>query len=102
MLNWDNMFKRKLKSLGIHLDIYKRYVDDIFTGLNHINKGWKYNSKLNKMEFNQNDKDTDIKTGEERTAEILVTIANTIDPKIQLTWDIPGKNPNKRMPRGPC
>ena len=50
------------------------------------------------MEFNQNDKDTDTKTDEERTAEILVKIANTIDPKIQLTWDIPGKNHNKRMP----
>ena len=30
MLNWDNKFRRKLKVLGIHLDIYKRYIDDIF------------------------------------------------------------------------
>ena len=76
MLNWDRRFKKKLKDLGISTDIYKRYVDDIFTGLNSINKGWKYNVKDNKMVFNNNDRDNN-KTDKVHTAEVLVQCGTT-------------------------
>ena len=96
MLDWDDKFINKLKELGINTDIYKRYVDDIFTGLNFINKGWSFRD--NRMVFSEHDKMNDDKPDEIRTAEILVNIANTIDPNIQLTWDVPSRNINNRMP----
>ena len=50
------------------------------------------------MVFSEEDKKNDDKSDEIRTAEILVNIANTIDPNIQLTRDVPSKNLNNRMP----
>ena len=38
------------------------------------------------------------RSDEDRTAETIVAVANSIDSNIQLTWDIPEKNNTKRMP----
>ena len=50
------------------------------------------------MEFCRELAVVDNRSEERRTAEIMVEIANTIDPNIQFTWDVPGSNQNGRMP----
>ena len=40
MSMWEYEYLEKCRSLGIHLDIYGRYVDDIFIVCDAINPGW--------------------------------------------------------------
>ena len=47
MLTWDKRFISKLKKLGIALDMFRRYVDDIIVFLHPVRLGWRYNSKAN-------------------------------------------------------
>ena len=47
MNNWDKRFLKKLQDLGLKTDLYARYVDNIITVLNVINKGWEFESKKN-------------------------------------------------------
>ena len=49
MANVDDIVINKLKKLSIKIDIYKRYLDDIFTVAPPINQGWEYDNKLNIM-----------------------------------------------------
>ena len=98
MINWDKRFLKKVKDLGITIDMYGRYVDDVVTALYSINSGWDYNPASNRMEFCKEKESNDTRTKEARTAEIMVKIANSLDQGIQFTWDIPGNNSNGRMP----
>ena len=49
MMIWDDRFTKKVKNLGIHLHLYKRYVDDILVLLDSIRVGWNYSQTTNKM-----------------------------------------------------
>ena len=40
MLRWDDKFLNKIKKLGLKIDLYKRYVDDILILMKEINPGW--------------------------------------------------------------
>ena len=40
----------------------------------------------------------DTRTKEERTAEVIVAIANSIQSDIQIMWDIPEKNNTRMIP----
>ena len=51
MADIDSRVISKLKKLGITLDTYKRYVDNIFNTCPPINPRWEFNKKANKMEF---------------------------------------------------
>ena len=77
MLNWDRRFRKKVKDIGIKLEIYKRYVNDILLVTRNINKGWHFDGK--KMVFSEAVARDDTRTDEERTAEIIVAIANTLE-----------------------
>ena len=84
--------------LGIIKELYARYIDDVVTALNTINKGWDYKSTKGKMVFTKEMEKSDTRSEEERTAEVLVKIANSLHKNIQFTWDVPGRNPDKRKP----
>ena len=87
----------KLKSLGISIDIYKRYVDDIFVACPPINPGWEYDKVKNKMIYNSSSENIG-KNSDERTAEILRDISNTIENDIKFTFDTPSMNDSGKMP----
>ena len=95
---WDIRFLDKLKSLGIHIDMYGRYVDDILKALPPINRGWDYDTKTNKMTYSDTNEHRDIEEPTARTARILHKIANSLEANIQLTYDTPDMNTDKRMP----
>ena len=49
---WDTVFLKRLKEVGIHMDLYKRYMDDQLDVCAPINPGWMYNIETKKMEYN--------------------------------------------------
>ena len=51
MLLWDNKLVGKCKDLGILMDLYKRYVDDMTIVMRAIGKGWSYNKKKKILEY---------------------------------------------------
>jgi len=53
MMLWDKRYMKRLRSLGIHVHLYKRYVDDILAVLDVIRHGWKYDTSKYKMIYNK-------------------------------------------------
>jgi hypothetical protein len=96
MLEWDKLFLKKVDEMGIKLDLYKRYVDDIVIVLNTIANGWWFSEESKAMAY---DKDrVDLDSDELRTFKILQAIANTIHEEIQMTVDVPGEHRNQKLP----
>ena len=47
MMNWDKKFLRKIKDIGIEIDLYSRFKDDILISATDIEKGTRLvNGKL--------------------------------------------------------
>ena len=51
MLGWERKLFQKLTTLGVKIELYKRYVDDIGTALFGFNKGWVYCKNRDKMVY---------------------------------------------------
>ena len=98
MGTWDNKFLTNLKSLGIVIDLYSRYVDDQLEVCPPIQPGWIYNVNTKNMEYSQNKAEYDTDQPAVRTAKVLQTITNNIEPCIQLTYDTPDQNDSRQMP----
>ena len=49
MLEWDQVYIHLLRKLGISLDLFSRYVDDMVIILRAIGKGWHWNGKEKKL-----------------------------------------------------
>ena len=79
MIYWDKKFLKKVKDLGISVDLYGRYVDDVITALNTINRGWDYNPISNKMEYSKELDEKDTRSDDERIAETMVKITNSLE-----------------------
>ena len=91
MIDWDKKFLKKLKSLKIHPAIYKRFKDDITILLERLERGLIFTDEklLIDDEKKRLDEELDDATV---TMDIIRKIANTIDPMIQFTVDIPENN----------
>ena len=48
---WDEEFIRLCRHLGIQVDLYRRYVDDILMVIGEINPGWYINTKKKILGF---------------------------------------------------
>ena len=73
---------------------------DDYTAISpRITPGWRFNEIKSRMEWTkiayEEDKN---KPPDCLTAQIMANIMSSIDPDIQLTWDAPGNNINKKMP----
>ena len=99
MLQWDQIYIKKLKDVGISLYLFLRYVDDMVLVLRAIGRGWYWSPDTKRLEWSQQKymEDEGI-SDEERTAKVLKDIASSINSNIQLTTDIPGSNSNLKMP----
>ena len=89
MTCWDDKFLRKLKRLGISVDMYFRYVDDIVMGIKGIHPAWSFSKRMGRMIFDPNN--VSDKPDDQHTFEQLQLIANTLDPNIQMTVDTPSQ-----------
>ena len=86
MLLWDNKLVGKCKDLGILMDLYKRYVDDMTIVMRAIGKGWSYNRKKKILEYSDQQYLKDLSlTPTQKTAAVMVEISNAINGNIQVT-----------------
>ena len=98
MLLWDEIMVKKCKDLGLILDLYKRYVDDMILVTRAVNPRWYCNEK-GKMVFDPDRVEADRQVSDtERTARVFAQEANSINMNIQVTVDHPEKHPDKKMP----
>ena len=83
MFLWDNKLMDKCKDLGILVNLYKRYVDNMNIVMRALGKGWLYNKKKKILEFcnQQYQKDLSL-TPTEKTAAVMVDISNAINGNI--------------------
>ena len=89
MIQWEEELKKRCKKAGVSLELYKRYVDDMFLAMRPIARGWRFNSQSGRLEFNKEVSDTCNQTPTQRTSRVMADIANSIDPHIQVTVDSP-------------
>ena len=97
MMNWDKKFLRKTKDIGIEIDLYSRFKDDILISATDIEKGTRLvNGNLVLQEEKKiEDKD---KTDEGFTMEIIQQVANEVDPMIKFTVDVPSNHKDNKLP----
>ena len=72
-------------------------MDDTVIILDKINPGWSFDHKSRKMVFDPNFANVETED-DARTFEILRTIANSIDPDIQMTSEVPSDFPDRQLP----
>ena len=97
MVDWDNKLLEKLSQLGIHPAIYKRFKDDITMLLERLEKGTVFKDGKLVIDDQKSVLDKE-KDDEIVTMEVIRQIANTIDPMIQLTVDMPSSHENQKLP----
>ena len=97
MLSWDKKFLAKCKKLGIKIELYKRYVDDILMLLIKIKPGWYFCSKANVMKLDLNHPTAHMQP-DARSFSVLCTIANTLEEEIQMVSDVGSDHENGRLP----
>ena len=76
---WDRQLIQKLETKEMKVLLYLRYVDDI-------------------VMVNKNMKDDGDKPRDEANMKIVQTIANTIHPSIEVTFDCPSLHDDQKMP----
>ena len=97
MLLFDKRFLVLLKSLGLVVLLYLRYVDDISVVMPPIKPGWFYSREHNSLRFDPEHEYAQM-PGDKRTMLVLRDIANTVDPNLSFTVDCPSMNQNGRLP----
>ena len=97
MLMYDDLYKKSIRTAGIELKMYERYIDDSNQVAVVPPPGSKYDPVSKKIvmgdeviDMNEND--------DERLAKILIEIANNIVPGITMEYDVPSKNIDNKMP----
>ena len=97
MTKWDRKLLSKLKSVGIKIELYKRYVDDVVLIAKAIEPGWYLDAKARKRAYSEGHRDSNLAV-DERTMKIITEAANTMDENIQIEYDCPTKNGNGCLP----
>ena len=82
MIWWDREFKERVRTEGLQMKLYTRYVDD-------------ETIVCKAVEENTENKEEE---PDKRTMKKLQEIANSIHPSIRLTIDYPSNNKNGRLP----
>ena len=96
MIQWDKLLLEELRRYDLDLEIYTRFKDDIQIGIQSSEKGSEL--KENKIVVNVNKKEADdSKTDNVVTMEIVLQIANRINPMIQLTVETPCNSENNKL-----
>ena len=97
MIEWDKKLMKELKKVEIETFVYTRYKDDIEVVAESVEKGTRLvEGKL--IIDEQKKVEDDLKSDTKITMEIIVQIANSIDPMIQLTIETPCNFENSMMP----
>ena len=98
MMRWDRMYLKKVKSAGIKMRMYDRYVDDSNQAAEVLPPGSKYDKNVNKVVIDEQELLSRMDEGDEpRLARILKEVANEVQEGIIIEEDYPTKNPNEKL-----
>ena len=78
--------------LNIHCLV--KYVDDVFTAVDKIPRGCKWNSELGVLMWSQEQQEEDARDEDSRTMEEIARLAGSIFKCLNFTWDCPRNNEN--------
>ena len=94
---WDNEFLCLVQSSGLVIRVYKRYVDDGNIKGCAVSPGlcWDENSR-NVVNFCPPEEDQ--RPADQRTAEVVKGIANSVSSMLQWTCDFPSAHTSGKMP----
>ena len=99
MWRWDKMYLKRVKKAGIKMLLYERYVDDSNQVAMTQPPGARYHKDTQKIVIDREQKEIDLQIPEdERLGKILLEIANSIVPCIQMKGDWPTKNEDQKLP----
>ena len=101
MIRWDQKFLKKVKKLGFKVHMYLRYVDDTLIMCDSVAHGVKYDSRTNKLIWDQHTYELDQSNNtphDLKTFQILKEIADSIDSDIQFEKDTPSMHPDNKLP----
>ena len=96
MINWDKKFLKKAKNVGINLNVYSRFKDDILVAANNLKKGSKLVGDKLEVDMDKKILDED-KCDETLTMDIVRQIAQGIDPMIKLTVELPSDQKDGKL-----
>ena len=96
MIWWSRKFKRKLQYLKITNDLLKIYVDDINGVYGAIKSGAKFIN--GNIEYDEDDENNDALPDDIRTMIVIRDIANSIEPMITVTTDVPSNHDDGKVP----
>jgi hypothetical protein len=96
MLRWDHLYQTSVRQAGLDLMMYERYVDDSNQVAIVPPPGAEYDETQKKVIINENLIDVE-ENDDERTARVLLKIANSVLPGIEMECDVPSRNTNGKM-----
>ena len=97
MIWWDRKFKSKLNLLEINNKLLKRYIDDINGLFEAMKPGTEF--KYDKLSINNEKAKLDEnRKAELVTMEVIGSIANSIDPMLKFTVDVPSNHEDGKLP----
>ena len=99
MARYDRMYLERVKQAGLDMELYERYVDDSNQICEVPPLGAKYDKDSRKIIIDHIQYEQDQETPpDERTAKVLIDIANDIMNCVVMEADWPSKNMDKRLP----
>ena len=94
---YDKELSKRTEELRIELRLYKRYVDDINTGMLSTPLGATVDGGTLRIDDTTAERDA-TKNNDERTMELFKQLGNTIHPSIQLEVEYPSKYDDNKIP----
>ena len=97
MVDWDQKFLLKMKSVGLNLIIYLRFKDDITIDTKGLERGTRFIE--GKLVIDEDKRREDMEKSDEKvTMEVICSIANSIDEMMKFTVDSPENHENEMLP----
>ena len=97
MLWWDGEFMLLLKHAGMNVSLYKRYVDDGNCKAVALPPGVFWDSQSRTL-VQKIPPDSDDRPADQRTAEAIREIANSVSDMLSWTCDFPSNHSSQKMP----
>ena len=97
MIWWEGKFKEKLVEVNIINEVLKIYIDDVNGVYKAVQAGTEYveGKLIHNREKENSEKDV---PEDERTMLVIRDIANSVEPMIKMTIDVPSKYEDQKVP----
>ena len=91
--------KEEANGLELAPKIADAFVDDVMCASKKIPAGWRYDCIDKRLVWKVDDQEEDLRySPDEITARLMVSVANSLEPDIQFTYDAPSCNSDNKIP----